>query len=142
MSQVIYFPPFQKSFKVFSRKDIYRICSTMAGVMTTKAFVFCTLISQLFLALVLAGKSKYVRQAESFLFMSTTPAAALLKSRPLNPESSTLTIIRSLPLSPKRLYIHIIMLLPMQINFCSHKYILYPKHFCNPTCHFRWQSWP
>ena len=67
---------------------MYRICSTMAGVMTTKAFVFCTLISQLFLALVLAGKSKYVRQYESFLFMSTTPVGALLKSRPLNPESS------------------------------------------------------
>lgn len=31
----------------------------MAGVMTTKAFVFCTLISQLFLALVLAGKSNH-----------------------------------------------------------------------------------
>ena len=123
---------------------MYRICSTMAGVMTTKAFVFCTLISQLFLALVLAGKSKYVRQYESFLFISTTLVGALLKSRPVNLESSALTIIRSLPLSPKRIYTHIIMLLPMQINFCGHKYILYPKRFCNPTCHFRLQSqsWP
>ena len=37
----------------------------MAGMMTTKAFVFCTLISQLFLVLVSAGKSKYVSHCES-----------------------------------------------------------------------------
>lgn len=52
-------------FELFFRGDINRICTTIIGVMTTKAFIFCTLISQLFLVLVLARKSKYVSHSES-----------------------------------------------------------------------------
>ena len=32
----------------------------MVRIMTTKGFVFCTLINQMFFAFALAGKSKYV----------------------------------------------------------------------------------